>query len=52
MVRARAGPNGSVPETVAGQSYTVMPYFRDVLGQWVNTNGPYTSDVRGHFDIG
>ncbi|WP_024286025.1 DUF4214 domain-containing protein [Cellulomonas sp. KRMCY2] len=41
----------TVPGTVAAPFYTVKPYFRDVLGQWVNVNGPYTSDVRGHFEI-
>lgn len=29
----------TVPSIIAATSYTVTPYLRDVLGQWVNTNG-------------
>lgn len=35
-----------VPNTVAAAAYTVVPYIRDVLGQWQNS-----STTRGHFTV-
>jgi hypothetical protein len=41
----------TVPSTVINGTYTVVPFARDVLGNWTNSNGGDPSDVRGTFTI-
>ena len=41
----------TVPIIVNSGSYTVFPYARDTLGNWANTNGGPTTEVRGSFTV-
>jgi hypothetical protein len=41
----------TVPSSVINGTYTVVPFARDVLGNWTNSNGGDPSDVRGTFTI-
>ena len=41
----------TVPETALTGEYSIYPYAEDVAGNWVNTNGGPSSDVRGTFTI-
>ena len=40
-----------VPEQVLNGDYSIYPYAQDIAGNWVNTNGGPTTDVRGQFTV-
>ena len=41
----------TVPADVLNGTYEVLPYARDVMNNWTNTNGQNPIDLRAHFDL-
>jgi len=41
----------TVPNVVNGGTYRATPYGRDTLGNWFNTNGGPTTDLRAVFSV-
>lgn len=41
----------TIPSAVINGTYTVVPFARDVLGNWTNSNGGEPTDIRGAFSV-